>query len=148
MLPAAQVLRVAQERADRLTARFEDRRVTRFRVGAQQWPQLLGNRKGDDKMLHRQQFAVLPGQPAWVFSLLAIGTMPIAAGPSDPVCALTTSGTIDQVAQFAGSTPRDQPQDLAVMRRHPGLILGDVIRCKLSQCIGDGESVASTTGNI
>ena len=33
-LPGAEVLRVAQEGADRLTARFEDRRVTRFRVGA------------------------------------------------------------------------------------------------------------------
>ena len=89
-------------------------------------------------MLHWQQFAVLTGEPVLGFLLLTIGTMPIAAGASYPVCALTTLATINQVAQVAGSTPGNQAQDLALMRRHPGLIPGDVIRCKLSH-IGDGE---------
>ncbi len=88
-------------------------------------------------MLHWQQFAALTYKPVLGLLLLAIGAMPIAAGASYPVFPLTTLAPINQVAQVAGSTAGNQAQDLAMMRRHPGLIPGDVIRCKLSQCIGD-----------
>ena len=52
--------------------------------------------------------------------------------------ALAALATINQVAQLARPTPRDQPQHFTMMGRHPGLILGNVVRSKLPQCIGDG----------
>ena len=58
---AAQVMRVLQQRADRLAAGAEDRFIANFGMSAQQWPQFLGNGKGDDEMLHREQLAGLPG---------------------------------------------------------------------------------------
>jgi len=63
-LVAAKVLGALQQRLNRLAARSEERPVAFPLMSAQQWTQLLRNRKGNDKMLHWQQFFGLPGQPA------------------------------------------------------------------------------------
>ncbi len=136
-LLTAQVLRLSQQRPNRLAAGTEDGRVTGFRVGAQQGPQFLWNRKSHDEMLHGQQFAGLPGEPLLRLFALAMGTMAIAAGTSDPVTGLAGPAAVNQIAQLARSTAGDQSQYLAVMGWHPGLILGEIVRSKLPQCIGD-----------
>ena len=53
---AAEILGILQQRANRLAARIEDRAVACFGMSAQQRPQLLGNCKRDDEVLHRKEF--------------------------------------------------------------------------------------------
>ena len=49
---AAKIFRFGHQGADRFGSGAKDCFVADLRVGAQQRPQLLGNREGDDKMLH------------------------------------------------------------------------------------------------
>ncbi len=90
-------------------------------------------------MLHRKQFAGLLGEPGLSLLLLAVRTMPIAAGATDPVTGLARLAAIHHVAKLTRFATRDQSQHLAVMGRHALLVLGDVAGSKRSQCIGDGQ---------
>ena len=136
---AAQVFRFGHQGADRFGSGAKDRFVADLRVGAQQRPQLLGNREGDDKMLHWQQFAGLLGQPVLRLVLLAIRTMPIATTATDPMKGPARLAAIRRMAKLTGLTAQDQSQHLAVVGRHAFSVLGDVGRSKLAQCVGDGE---------
>ncbi len=69
---ASEILWLLHQRPNRLTACIEDRVIARLLIGAQQWTQLPGNRKGHDKMLHRQQFFSLLGKPQISLFLLAV----------------------------------------------------------------------------
>lgn len=65
--------------------------------------------------------------------------MAVAAGTTDPMFVLTATANVEQVTKLSGSTTRDQAEYFSLVRWHPGLILADVVRSKLSQCIGNGE---------
>ncbi len=98
-----------------------------------------GNGKRDDKVLHRQQLIGLLGEPLLSLFDLAVGAVSITAGPSHPMFGLTTLAAVDQIPQPTRSTANQQPQHFTVMRRHPVLVLGQVVRNKPSQGVSHGR---------
>ena len=100
---------------------------------------LAGGCEGDDEVLHWQKFRGLLGEASLGLVFLAVRAVPIAASTADQVVLTARTAAIHRVTKVAGFTTRDQPQDLAVMRRHASDVLGDVSGSELPQCVGDGE---------
>ena len=99
-------------------------------MAASERPELAGQGERDEEVRHGQQQVSLLLQPAQRLVVLALGTVPVAAGMVEVLSLVAVRAMVDVSTQDRSAAPLNGPHDLVVAGRHPvaeaGTVLGSV----------------------
>lgn len=123
----ADMATVGGQRFDGIGRSLEHGIVAGALVHVDKSAQLFGNGEGDHKMMAGQSVFDAPVQPQVLFVVLAVGTVPVAAGAKHRVMLLALIPFKDSDAEMFAAAVANGVNGLALNHRHIESVLFDII---------------------